>query len=350
MTEAAAGAPAARRAELAAYLAGRAGAARAEILAVEALAGGAIQENWGLRVRFARGPEAGERDLVLRTDAVSGVAYSHSRPREFALLKAAFEAGVLTPEPLWLCEAEAPLGKPFYVMRRVPGTAAGHKLVRDAGLGDGAALAEQLGAQLATIHAIRPPRADLAFLGPPPEQPAEDAVAGFRAALDALPTVQPALEWGIRWCALQAPASEEITLVHQDFRTGNYMVEAGRLTGILDWEFCAWGDPLADIGWFCAKCWRFGRNDREAGGIGPRAAFYRGYAGVSGRAIDAERVAYWEVVAHLRWAVIALQQGERFAGDGEASLDLALTGRVRPLELAMEILEQTPPARWSAAP
>ena len=350
MSEAAGSENSARRAALETYLAGVTGADRATILAQEALIGGAIQENWGLRVAFEGGPETGERALVLRTDAPSGVAYSHSRAREFALLRAAHGAGVLVPEPLWLCEDEAVLGKPFYVMRRVGGTAAGHRLVRDEAIGDGVALAEQLGAELARIHAIRPPRDDLAFLGEPPAEPALAAISGFRAALDALPRAYPELEWGMRWCELQAPPADDITLIHQDYRTGNYMVEAGRLTGILDWEFCAWGDPLSDIGWFCAKCWRFGRNDREAGGVADRAPFYRGYESVSGQAPDPERVAYWEVMAHLRWAVIALQQGERFSASGEASMDLALTGRVRPLELAMEILEQTPPDRWRPAP
>ena len=46
-------------------------------------------------------------------------------------------------------------------------------------------------------------------------------------------------------------------------------------------------------------------------------------------------------------AVIALQQGHRFTAGGEASLDLALTGRVRPDELAFEALAMTPPKSWS---
>jgi hypothetical protein len=52
---------------------------------------------------------------------------------------------------------------------------------------------------------------------------------------------------------------------------------------------------------------------------------------------------YWEIMAHARWAVIALQQGERFVGGGEASLDLALTGR-RIAELEYEMLAMIDPA------
>jgi aminoglycoside phosphotransferase (APT) family kinase protein len=331
------------------FLAERAEAEAVALADARPLFGGAIQENWLIDVEVTGGPWAGRQALVLRTDAPSAVAVSLTRSEEFHLLRAARVAGVAVPEPLWLCEDAAVLGRPFYLMRRLPGTAAGRHIVKDGGPGcDKAALAERLGAELAKIHTIVPPRADLAFLDMPDGSPALHAVRRYRDHLDALGRPRPALEWGLRWCELNAPPAGEIVLVHQDFRTGNYMVDAHGLTGILDWEFCAWGEPMSDLGWFCAKCWRFGRDDREAGGIATRAPFYRGYERASGRRVEPEAVAYWEVMAHIRWAVIALQQGERHLTGGEASLDLALTGR-RAAELEHEVLALTAPERWSAA-
>src|SRR3546814_10562661 len=87
------------------------------------------------------------RSAVLRTDAPSGVAVSRSRAEEFAVLSAAYRAGVTVPEPLWLCEDLGVLGKAFYVMRRVGGTAAPQRLMKEAALGgDRDALAGRLGA------------------------------------------------------------------------------------------------------------------------------------------------------------------------------------------------------------
>jgi aminoglycoside phosphotransferase (APT) family kinase protein len=334
------------RPALEAFLAREATAAGVEILECRRLSGGAIQENWLLRVRFEGGPRAGIENLVLRRDSATGVAVSRSRLEEFHLLKVAEAAGVSVPEPLWASDDEGILGRPFYVMKHCAGEAAGHLLVKAGRVADPDVLVERLGRELAKLHSIRPPRSDLAFLGALPDDPAGAAVARYRAHLDALGRPYPALEWGLRWCELRAPPPGDVVLLHQDFRTGNYLVEEGALTGILDWEFAAWGDPMSDIAWFCAKCWRFGRDDREAGGIGSREVFYRGYEAASGRRVEAERVAYWEVMAHLRWAVIALQQGHRFTAGGEASLDLALTGRVRPDELAFEALAMTPPKSW----
>ena len=83
---------------------------------VRPLTGGAIQENWLLDLRVHGGQRAGAQQVVLRTDARSGVAVSRTRAEEFALLKTALAAGVTVPEPLWLCEDQAVMGKTFYVM------------------------------------------------------------------------------------------------------------------------------------------------------------------------------------------------------------------------------------------
>jgi len=320
---------------LAAWLRDAIGAGSLDILAMEKLSGGAIQENWGLRVTV----DGTEHDWVLRTDAPSGVSTSHGRVQEFALLKAAHEAGVTVPEPLFLNADPGLLGKPFYVMARVRGRAEGHILVRDPGLqGEaGDRLAERLGLEMARIHSIRPPRGDLDFLPLPGVAPALHRIATYRGYLDELPDPNPALEYALRWLELRAPETTELVLCHADFRTGNYMVDGDRLTGILDWEFAAWSDPMEDIAWFCARCWRFGVWEREAGGIGEREAFYNGYEAESGRAVDRDAIPYWEVMAAVRWAVIALQQGERHLTGGEESLELALTG-LRAPEMELDAL------------
>jgi aminoglycoside phosphotransferase (APT) family kinase protein len=319
-----------------------AGAESAVISDVGLLPGGAVQENWLVDIDIVGGPRAGHLECVLRSDSLTaGVAISHRRAHEFELLKAAFAAGVTVPEPLWLCEDGNIIGRPFFVMRRVRGTALGHVLVKDFQYGgDRVQLAQRLGRELARIHSIRPSERGLEFLTRYDDAPALRSVALHRAYLDSHHTAHPALEWGLRWLERHAPPRGVICLCHRDYRTGNYMVDKNGLTGILDWEFAGWGDPLEDIGWFCAKCWRFGRNDQEAGGIGAREDFYRGYETESGRPIDHQAVRYWEVMAHMNWAIIAIQQAERHVSGEEDSLLLALTGHIVP-ELEWEVLNMT---------
>jgi aminoglycoside phosphotransferase (APT) family kinase protein len=319
------------------WLAGAAGDAGLRIAKAEKLSGGAIQQNWALDV------EAGgiAQRWVLRTDSAAVLAVSRSRAEEFRLLQAAFAAGVTVPEPLFLCAEAGVTGAPFFVMRRVAGTALGPRVVKQERPGGGReALVRALGRELARIHRIRPPRADLGFLGAPPADAARAAIAAMRARLDAAGTPRPAIEWGLRALERGAPPPVPPVLVHNDYRTGNLMLDATGLTGVLDWEFAAWGDGHADLGWFCAKCWRFGNAAMEAGGLGPRAAFEAGYAEESGAPVDEARAAWWETMAHIRWAVIAADQAGRHLSGEERSLELALTGHMVP-ELEWEILNRT---------
>lgn len=326
---------------LQAFIARQAGAASVEFSELRLLSGGAIQENWLAVARIEGGPLTGTQELVVRADSPTGVSISHGRAQEFALLRAAFAAGVTVPEPLWLCAGREVIGRPFFVMRRVAGTATGHQVVKDRSLGgDRAELARRLGAELARIHSIRPPRADLDFLPSYAEAPALHLIQLHRDYLDNHHTPHPLLEWGLRWLERHAPPRGELVLCHRDFRTGNYMVDGNGLTAILDWEFAGWSDPLEDLGWFCARCWRFGADALEAGGIGQREDFYQGYESVIGHPIDRAQIAYWEVMAHMNWAIIAIQQAERHLSGEEDSLLLALTGHIVP-ELEYEILRMT---------
>lgn len=235
-----------------------------------------------LRLRLSGGPHAGAREWVLRTDSPSAVAASRPRTEEYALLRAARAAGTRVPEPLFLCEESEPLGAPFFLMRRVGGTAQAHRLVRSETLGGGReAVLAALGRELARIHSIASPRPDLPFLGSPPAAPALALV--LRERLDALGRPQPVIEW-----------------------------DSARSSAIR----------------------------HAAGGIGPRETFYRAYEAESGHTIDREAVRSWELMATLRWAVIALAQAERHLSGREPSLELALTGHIVP-ELEMDVLRLT---------
>lgn len=316
----------ARRDRLTAWLRTASGDASLGIERMALLSGGAIQQNWALDVSDGRA-------WVLRTDNAATLAVSHGRAQEFALLRAAFAAGVTVPEPLFLCEDSAAIGAPFFVMRRVAGTAAGFRVVKSETLGGGrAACARALGRELARIHLVTPPRDDLAFLGTAPGDPCHAFIAEQRAALDRQRLPRPVLEWGLRHLERTAPGPIAPVLVHNDFRTGNIMLDETGVTAVLDWEFSCWSDPHADLGWLCAKCWRFGNDAQEAGGIGPRAALYEGYGSV-----DDARVRWWELAAHIRWASIAVDQVERHISGVERNLELALTGHMVP-GLEWEIL------------
>ncbi len=320
------------------FLRAAAGADAVHIRKLARLSGGAVQENWALDVEITGGAYAGAQQWVLRTDAAARVAASMTRGEEFKILQVAHAAGVHAPQPLWLCTDLTVTGREFFVMQRLPGIASGHRVTREAALvPDRAQLACELAENLARLHHLKPPQPKLPFL---PVMLARDNVAHYRNYLDQLPNTQPALEWGLRWCEINAPRDEETTFIHRDYRTGNYLVHEGHLAGVLDWEFAAFGNPLEDVGWIFAKCWRFAGKQLPCGGIAAAADFLAPYELASGRTVTPAALVYWQVMAHIRWAIIALQQAQRHLSGVERSLELALTGRI-VAELEYEILTLT---------
>ncbi len=325
-------------ADLVAFIAAKTGAGGVRLGALRRLPGGAVKQSWAFDADIAGGSVAGSQTLVLRAPGPSGLPDSIPIGHEFAIHQAAWQAGVPVPEPLWLAAPGAARDAPYYLMRHCPGTADPRHILRERPPAiDHAALALDLAASLARIHRMTPAAIDPPV---PPADPALRLIQTCRNHLDQRVTAHPVLEWGLRYLELNRPKPGISTFCHRDFRTGNYLVGEQGLVAILDWEFAGWSDPHEDIGWFCAKCWRFGTPKRAAGGIASRAVFYTGYEEAGGPLVDPERAAFWELAAHIRWAVIALQQADRHISGVEPRLEFALLGR-RLAELEHEILNMT---------
>ena len=325
----------------AAFIAEQTGARQANVIGFDKLSGGAIQDNFGLTLELDGGDRPGHQAFVVRQDAPSGIAFSLNRVQEFAVLKAAYAAGVTTPEPLWLCEDPSISGQTFYVMSRASGSASPRQLIKTAfSEQQRRDIVHRLGVELANLHQVRPPDETLDFLPLPGSlHPALNRIAEYRRYLAAIDEPHPVLEWALNWLAERMPAAGPTVLCHNDFRTGNYMMDEDRLTAVLDWEFAAWGDPAEDLGWLCCRSWRFGASQFEVGGIGYRKDLLQSYREATGYQIDESTVSYWEVMALVRWAMIALQQAERHLSGQQRSLELVLTGRM-VAQMESDLLDQ----------
>lgn len=300
-----------------------------------ALIGGACQDNYAVDLYVGDDPTPGE--YVLRTDKGRALALSLSREAEYHVIESAYRAGVKTPKPFLLEPSPEVLGHPFYLMARIAGTAIARKVLSDPGLASvRAKLSVELAEQLARIHTITPEH-DGPPLPVPKQSPVQSALEQARASLDGLSEPLPALELGLRWLQANAPPKSRVTLVHGDYRTGNFMVTPDGLSGVLDWEFAHYGDPLEDVAWIGIRDWRFGRLEQPVGGFAYREPFYRAYEAASGREVNAAYVHYWEVFGNFNWAGGAAQQAERHLSGADRSIELASIGRRVP-EMAYEML------------
>jgi aminoglycoside phosphotransferase (APT) family kinase protein len=220
-------------------------------------------------------------------------------------------------------------------MRRVGGTAIARKLLRDPPYAQARQkIAGQLGAILARIHAVDPktlPRLD--------RREAADHIASLRGLLDTLGYAAPVFELALAWLDRRKPAPiSRPTLVHGDYRTGNYLADESGVTAILDWEGAHLGDPVEDLGWVCVKSWRFGAIDKPAGGFGTREALWAAYERAGGAKVDPKRAHWWEVFGTVRWGIICHTQAWKHLSGSLKSMEMASIGR-RAVETEVDLLQ-----------
>jgi aminoglycoside phosphotransferase (APT) family kinase protein len=287
------------RGDLTDWLRARLGTGDLTLGAITLLPGGAVQRNWRLEI------ETGDQvqSVVLRVGPDMPLPESRPKSQEFMLLRLAHARGLAVAEPLWLEPTGTVIGREFIVSEFCDGTADRNHLLAHAA---GPVILEKLGVAMAEIHAMGVPD------GLVPDSP-RDRVETLRGWVRALGDVPAGVALGLDWLDEHVPDSGTGGVAHRDFRTGNFLLHDDRLSAVLDWEFAGAGDVAEDIGWFCARCWRGENVDWDAGGLGSRDAFYRAYTQAGGRSPEPARVHFWEVFAHLRWALIAMQQRARAA-------------------------------------
>jgi aminoglycoside phosphotransferase (APT) family kinase protein len=284
------------------------------------LSGGASQETWA----FEAISRQGTVPLILRRapggtferDVAAGLA------TEALVVRTVGEANVPVAPVRHILTDEEGLGRGF-ISDRIEGETIPRKLLRDDEYADvRSRLAPEIGAILAHIHSV--PRAVLPRLA---TRGADETLAYLRQELDTSNPPSPILELAYRWLCDHKPGAIAPRLVHGDFRNGNLIIGPDRVRAVLDWELVHLGDPMEDLGWFCAMPWRFGAIHAPAGGFGSREALYRAYACTSDGPIDLERVRWWETLASLRWGVNCRSYVALFESGQDRSVERAMIAR-----------------------
>jgi aminoglycoside phosphotransferase (APT) family kinase protein len=268
--------------------------------------------------------QAGVHDFVLRRPPFgSKVKSAHDMGREFRVLSALHAVYPPAPRPVAYCDDEAILGAPFYVMHRVVGVILRKDpapLVGQPEVVRG--LCESFVDHLAAIHAVDYQAAGLGELGKP-DGYVERQVSGWsKRYLDAQTDDVPEITEAARWLAAHIPASPAPSLIHNDYKYDNLVLDASDLTriiGVLDWEMSTIGDPLMDLGTSLAywitdddpaefQILRWGPTNLPGSYTRPQLA--ERYAAKTGR--DVNGIHYHYAFALFKNAVVAQQIYYRF--------------------------------------
>jgi aminoglycoside phosphotransferase (APT) family kinase protein len=260
-----------------------------------------------------RRPPAGER---------SGTAHDMTREYEFQRrLKPHFPP---VPQVFALCEDDAVIGSPFYVMERVDGVAPGPRMPPEIGTDPRtlAQLAEQFVELWVALHAIDVEQAGLADLGRGPGYVERQVRQWSERYRRARTSNVPDFEQVMGWLEEHRPPDRGTCVIHNDFRLDN-MVMAPRapheVRGVLDWEMATIGDPLMDLA-SSLTYWiergdglvarRFRRQPTDLRGFPTRRELAARYCELAGR--DMDDWPFYEVFGLFRLAVIAQQIYRRY--------------------------------------
>ena len=271
---------------------------------------------------------------------------AHDMGRESGLLARLHEAYPLAPKPYFFCEDESVIGAPFYVMERRRG------VVIDDSFPEGMepdrhlcrGISETVVDTLVELHAVDPQEAGLGNLGRP-EGFLERQVKGWirrydEARTDDIEEVPPLT----RWLSEDVPESPEPTIIHNDYKLNNLVLNPDDLTevrAVLDWEMATVGDPLFDLA-VSLSYWTEPEDSEDLKAVMPtvistpgfmtRTELMDRYAQRSGR--DLSAMHWYLVFGYFKLAVILQQiyarwekgqtQDERFADFDERVRTLIL--------------------------
>ncbi len=289
--------------------------------------GGASKDTW----TFSATSPGRTRRLVLRADRTPRAG---SMTMEADLLAAAARTGVPVPTVVAAGQDLDGSGLGYLVTELVEGETIPRRILSEPSLaGARAAMARQCGRILAAIHRI--PADQVRGLAPN-----DHPVDRLRHQYRQLGQPHPAFELGLRWLEASARPRPATTVVHGDFRNGNFIVGPEGIRAVLDWELAHLGDPLEDLGWLCVRAWRFGAAP-VVGGFGNVADLVAGYEAAGGEPVDTEALDWWIAYGTLRWGVICIVQTLTHLSGAVRSVELATIGR-RVCEVESDLLELLP--------
>jgi aminoglycoside phosphotransferase (APT) family kinase protein len=265
-----------------------------------------------------------DREYVLRRPPHGPLPRgSHDMQREYRVLSVLWRSFPLAPQAFMLCTDPSVIGTEFVLMERRRGIVI-QNMLPPALASDAMArrrLSENFIDTLAGLHAVDYARLGLKSLGKPQGYLSRQLQGWMERWVAAETPVMEDADYLIKALIARVPASGAPSLVHNDFKLDNAIVDAddpSRLVAILDWDMCTLGDPLVDLGYVLSLWKEPDDPETTAVGIMPtdtvgflsRAQLVERYARSTGR--DCSRIAWYHAFSIFRLAVILQQIYARY--------------------------------------
>jgi aminoglycoside phosphotransferase (APT) family kinase protein len=196
----------------------------------------------------------GGRELVLRRPPFgSQVKSAHDMGREYRVLSRLHETYKVAPKVILYCDDLSVLDAPFYLMEPIRGIILRRQLPPDLLLSPAMArqLSEAFLDNLVRLHSLDYEKIGLGDLGKPQGYLERQVKRWIERYYNSATHDLPEVGRISAWLTHHIPASTDATLIHNDYKYDNVVLDSKKITtivGVLDWEMCTLGDPLSDLG------------------------------------------------------------------------------------------------------
>lgn len=263
---------------------------------------------YGFEIRWSHSGTARQERLILRIGPPDGLFAPYSSVPQFESLRVLADTAVPVPRVYWHSDDPSVFGAPFFICQWVEGDAP-VPWVADGGEAFTPEIRERIGSQfivaLAALHNFEWRDTPVAFLAQnlTVENCADAQIQYWEKALRRWELRRyPIMEWAIHWLKARCPVAPRLSLIHGDYRIGNFLAKEGDITAILDWELVHIGDPHEDLGFMCLRPFR-GRSKYMCHLV-DREELYRRHGELTGIEICPRTVHFYEVFNMIKLAII----------------------------------------------
>ncbi|WP_261574314.1 phosphotransferase family protein [Frankia gtarii] len=283
------------------------------VLKAERIPGGGTRQGWFVDVGADTCDGAGKLFLRYSPERLPDRGAFHRLATEAEVMRALRGAGIAVPAVCAVHPVEEAV-----LLERVPGETWFYR-IRDPA--EQVRVAQDFIRSLAKVHRLDPADLNVPALGPvrSAREHALERIAEIRrrgTAPDG--SIDPLVRLSADWLESHVPDYDgPVVLVQGDTGPGNFLYQDGRVTAVLDWELCHFGDPMDDIAWLSLRTVQDTFTH-----LPDRLAEYEK---LSGHAIDVDRVRYYRVFAETTMATLTPNEGAQTqapaAEDGSPGVD-----------------------------
>ena len=178
---------------------------------------------------------------------------AHQVEREYRVMKALAKTDVPVPEMLLLCEDDAVIGTPFFIMEYVHGRILEDFTLPNKSPQERRAIYLDVVRVLAALHSLNYADLGLDDFGKPGNYFSRQIGRWSKQYVAAKTDEIVSMEKLMAYLPENVPDDDTSCIVHGDYRMGNMLFHPTepRVVAMLDWELSTLGHPLGDLGYSC---------------------------------------------------------------------------------------------------